>query len=102
MTSITKFLTDIQVKNEKPKDKPFKLSDRDGLYVLVNPAGSKLWRMNYRFDGKQKTLSFGKYPDISLAQAREYCAAARKLIASSVDPAQVKKDQKNNPSRNGG
>jgi hypothetical protein len=63
-----------------------KLSDGKGLYLLVNPVGSKLWRWKYRFLGKEKVMSLGAYPDVSLAQARDGMGAARKLLASGTDP----------------
>jgi len=59
-------LTDIQIRNTKPKDKPQKLSDGGGLFLLITPQGNKLWKYSYRFDGKQKTLSISSYPDIAL------------------------------------
>lgn len=59
-----------QVETAKPRDKAYKLADGGGLYLMVNPNGSKYWRMKYRFAGKEKKLSFGTYPDISLAEAR--------------------------------
>jgi integrase len=80
----------------KPKDKPFKLSDAKGLYLLVNSAG-KYWRLNYRFGAKRKTLALGVYPDVSLAEARTKCDQARKLLASGIDPSlhrQLEKGQK--------
>src|SRR3546814_12719852 len=64
-------LTANAVKNARPKEKPYKLSDRDGLYVLVKPTGVRYWRMNYRFNGQQRTLSFGRWPEIMLSEARE-------------------------------
>ncbi len=75
----------------KPKTKPYKLSDADGLYVLVNPNGSQLWRLKYRFLGKEKTLSFGAFPDVSIADARDQCRTARQLLAKGIDPSQQKK-----------
>lgn len=86
-------LTDIQVKTAKPKDKPYKLGDDSGLYLFVTVAGGKLWRFKYRFDGKEKKLSFGTYPEVSLAIARERRDAARKLIASEppIDPSETRK-----------
>ena len=63
-------LSDPAIKKAKPTDKPYKLSDEKGLYLLVNTAG-KYWRLAYRFGGKQKTLALGVYPDVSLARARE-------------------------------
>jgi hypothetical protein len=64
-------LTALQVKNAKPAEKEFKLSDGNGLYLLVTPTGGKLWRFDYRFDGKRKTLTFKSYPEISLSEARQ-------------------------------
>ncbi len=73
-------LTDIQPRNAKPKEKPYELSDGGGLYLLVKTDGAKYWRMDYRYAGTRKTLAFGRYPQTSLAQAREKRAAARKLL----------------------
>jgi hypothetical protein len=64
-------LTDTAIKKAKPADKPVKLSDGRGLYLLINPSGSKLWRWKYRVLSKEKLMPFGSYPDVSLAQARE-------------------------------
>lgn len=80
------FLSDAAVKKAKPGEKPVKLSDGKGLYLLVNPVGSKLWRWKYRFLGKEKIMALGAYPDVSLAQARDGVGAARKLLASGTDP----------------
>ena len=60
-----------KVKNAKAKDKPYKLTDGEGLFLLVTPNGKKGWRLSYRFDGKQKTLSLGVFPDVSLKKARD-------------------------------
>jgi integrase len=79
-------LTDIQPRNAKPKEKPYKISDGGGLYLLVNTDGAKYWRMDYRYAGTRKTLAFGRYPQTSLAQAREKRAAARKLLDEGTDP----------------
>jgi integrase len=84
-------LTANAVKSAKPKDKPFKLSDRDGLYLFVKPTGVRYWRMNYRFDGQQRTLSFGRWPEILLAEAREMLLEARRKLAKGVDPAEQAK-----------
>ncbi|MDP3673873.1 MAG: tyrosine-type recombinase/integrase [Novosphingobium sp.] len=84
-------LTAESVKRAKPKDKPFKLSDRDGLYLLVEPNGSRLWRMNYRFDGKQKTIAFGRWPEVLLADARQKLMEARRLLAADIDPVEQAK-----------
>lgn len=87
-------LTDIKVKSAKGQEKPYKLSDEKGLHLLVNPSGTKLWRLSYRFLGKQKTLALGTYPGVSLANAREKRDEARKLLANDADPGEVKKAQK--------
>ena len=87
-------LSDTTIKNAKPGDKPRKLSDEKGLYLFVTPAGGKLWRMQYRFAGKQKLLAFGAYPDIGLKEARERRDEARKMLANGKDPGEVKKAQK--------
>lgn len=84
-------LTDIQVKTTKPKEKDYKLSDGGGMYLLVTATGGKLWRMKYRFDGKEKLLSFGAYPDLSLAEARNKRHDARNLLAHDIDPSVNKK-----------
>ena len=87
-------LTDTKVRNFKAKDNDYKISDGDGLFVLVKKSGSKLWRMAYRFDGKQKTLSFGKYPQVSLAMARERRLEAKRLLADGFDPMAKKHEEK--------
>jgi integrase len=87
-------LSDIQVKNAKPQTKQVTLFDGGGLFLLVTPTGGKLWRFKYRFGGKERLLSFGPYPDLSLADARQRREDARKLLANDVDPGAVKKAQK--------
>jgi integrase len=79
-------LTDTGIKKAKPGEKPIKLFDGDGLFLHVMPTGSKIWRLAYRVDGKQKMITFGKYPEVSLAQAREKGLEARKQLAAQVDP----------------
>jgi len=83
-------------KTEKPKEKPYKLFDGGGLYLLIQPNGSKLWRMKYRYLGKEKLLAIGAYPLISLAEAREARSKAKKLLAQNppIDPMQHKDDSK--------
>ncbi|HGY1115936.1 TPA: tyrosine-type recombinase/integrase [Providencia rettgeri] len=83
-----------QIQTAKPKDKEYKLSDERGLYLLVKPNGSRYWRMKYRFAGKEKKLSIGVYPDISLADARVKRDEARKLLTEGNDPAEQKKLEK--------
>ncbi len=87
-------LSDLKVRKLKIKDKPYKLADMDGLYIYVSPSGSKLWRMSYRFEGKQKTLSFGKYPAVSLKKARQLREEARELLADGIDPSAKKQEEK--------
>jgi len=87
-------LTDTTIRNAKPKEKPIKLSDGGGLFLLIQPGGVKLWRLAYRFAGKQKTLAFGIYPTISLANARAQRDAARKQLADGVDPSVERKLEK--------
>lgn len=89
-------LTDVSVRQAKPGDKPRKLADERGLYLLITLGGSKLWRLDYRFDGKRKTLALGAYPDVSLKDARERRDEARRLIAAGSDPALKRKLEKLN------
>lgn len=84
-------LTDVKARNAKPAAKQFKLFDGDGLFLLVTPGGGKWWRFKYRFEGKEKLLSLGTYPEVSLADAREKRDAARKQVAAGVDPGAVRK-----------
>ena len=84
-------LTDTAARNAKPREKPYKLSDGHGLYLQVDPSGSKLWRLKYRFNAKEKRLSFGVYPVVTLAQARERQLEARRLLSTGVDPGEYKK-----------
>lgn len=85
-------LNDKAVSAAKPSEKDYKVSDGDGLFLLVKTNGSKLWRLKYRYDGKEKLMSFGQYPVVSLKQARDWTLDARKLLAGGVDPMQVKAD----------
>jgi integrase len=79
-------LTDTEIRKSKPADKPYKLSDSGGMYLLVTPAGGKLWRLKYRVEGTEKLMALGRYPEISLADARERRYAARKRLAHGADP----------------
>lgn len=79
-------LTDTSIRNSKPGSKPVKLFDGGGLFLLVNTAGARYWRLKYRIAGKEKLLSLGVYPDTSLKAARERRDEARKLIAAGIDP----------------
>jgi hypothetical protein len=79
-------LTQLECKNAKPSDKPYKLVDGAGLFLLVNSNGAKYWRLAYRFHGKQKTLALGVYPSIGLAEARKAAADAKEMLQRSLDP----------------
>jgi len=83
-----------QVSGFKPTSQKYKVSDGGGLYLEVNPSGSKLWRFRYRFQGKQKLLALGKYPDVSLKKARDDLAEAKKQLEHGIDPSAQKKQQK--------
>lgn len=87
-------LTDIAIRTAKPAEKPLKLTDGGGLYLILNPNGSRWWRLDYRYAGKRKTLSMGIYPVVTLKDARNRRDEARKLLASDVDPGENRKAQK--------
>jgi integrase len=87
-------LTDAKVRNAKVRTKQYKLSDGEGLFLVIMPSGSKYWRLRYFFAGKEKVLALGVYPHISLAEAREKRAQARKMIAAGRDPSDEKKEAK--------
>ena len=87
-------LTDTAIRNSKPSDKPIKLFDGGGLFLLVTPAGGKWWRLKYRNGGKEKLFSLGTYPEIGLKDARERRELARKLIANGIDPSEERKSTK--------
>jgi integrase len=87
-------LTDIAIRTAKPKDRPYKVADAQGLYLLVNPTGSKLWRLKYRMHGVERKLALGSYPAISLADARTSRDTARKHLARDIDPNAVKRQSR--------
>ncbi len=87
-------LSDFACKNAKAKEKPYRLSDGDGLYLLVQKSGSKLWQLRYRFAAKENVLSFGKYPLVSLLEAREKRDEAKKQLISGVNPAAKRREDK--------
>lgn len=91
------------INNAKPKDKPYKLADEKGLYLFIQATGSKLWRFDYRFLNKRKTLALGSYPDVSLSHARDKRDKARSLLASDppIDPSENKKAEKASQQSNG-
>ncbi len=85
-TGVAYLLSDIKVQKTKPGLKPVKLTDGGGMFLQINPSGSRLWRYQYRFDAKAKLMALGAYPDVSLAEARERHQDARKLLAKGIDP----------------
>ncbi|TAN09211.1 MAG: DUF4102 domain-containing protein [Rhizobiaceae bacterium] len=89
-------LTDTQIKGLRPAQSPTKHSDGEGLHLLVSPTGGKLWRLSYRHGGKQKTLAFGAYPAVSLADARSKRADAKRLLANGIDPGHQARIEKTN------
>lgn len=87
-------LNEMKIRNAKPREKFYKLTDSDGLYLHVTEKGGKLWRFKYRFGGKYKLLALGAYPEISLFEARRRRDEARRLLANNVDPSAIRKAQK--------
>ena len=87
-------LTDTACRAAKPRETEYKLTDSGGLYLLVKPNGARLWNQAYRFAGKQKKLSHGPYPLLSLADARKLHDDAKRLLASDVDPGAAKQARK--------
>jgi integrase len=87
-------LSDAKARNAKPRAKSYKISDGEGLFLVVMPSGSKYWRLRYFHAGKEKLLALGVYPDVSLADARDRRAHARKALAAGNDPAELKREAK--------
>jgi integrase len=87
-------LTDVAIRNVKPGPKPVKLADGGGMFLLVTPAGGKLWRLKYRIDGREKLLAIGSYPEIGLSDARKRRDEARAMIAKGLDPSREKQREK--------
>jgi integrase len=87
-------LTDTAIRNGRPSLKTAKLFDERGLYLEISPAGGKWWRLKYRFEGKEKRLSLGVYPDVGLKDARDRREAARRLLANGIDPSENRKAQR--------
>ena len=89
-----KSLSDAKARNAKPRSKPYKIADGEGLFLLITPSGGKYWRLKYFFAGKEKLLALGVYPQVTLADARERRAQARKVLAAGNDPGEAKKEAK--------
>ena len=87
-------LNDRQIRNAKPQEKPYKLADGGGLYLYVTPKGTKSFRLKFRFDGKEQVLTIGKYPHVSLSEARAMAETAKTQIAQSINPAAQKQAEK--------
>ncbi len=87
-------LSDTKIRNSKPRSKPYKLYDSDGLFLIINPGGSKWWRQRYRYAGREQLLSLGVYDEVGLADARERSSTIRKLIARDVDPSAQRREHK--------
>ena len=87
-------LTDVAIKGLKPRGKPYKKSDERGLFLYVTPTGSRLWRLKYRVKGKEKLLSLGAYPEVTLKEARDKRDDARRLLRNDVDPAAKRRSEK--------
>jgi integrase len=87
-------LTETKISKAKIKDRPYRLTDGRGLYLEVRPNGGKLWRYKYSFDGKEKLMALGAYPDVPLADARARHLSARRMLASGVDPMAQRKEDK--------
>jgi hypothetical protein len=92
--SLNDVLTDTRITDAKPDAKPLRLFDGGGLYLEVSPAGGKLWRLKYRFEGKEKRLALGKYPEVGLKEARKQRTLARKLLLLGIDPGIAHKEER--------
>lgn len=90
MPKLASPLSDVKVRTSKPKSASYKLPDGDSMYLFIQPNGSKLWRMDYRLNGKRNTASFGSYPEVTLAEARDRRLEARRLIDAGIAPTQHK------------
>jgi len=85
-------LKDLEIRRLTSRPKPYKVADALGLFLLIQPSGAKLWRFKYRFHGREGKLTFGRYPDVSLAKARERRDEARQMLANGIDPAAAKRE----------
>src|ERR1700722_18595951 len=93
-TTLVNRLTNLIVMGVEPSNRPKRISDGRGMYLEISPAGGRLWRLKFRFAGKENCMSLGAYPDVSLAKARQRREAARRLIADGVNPVERRRAQK--------
>ena len=93
-TTLDNRLTHSIITGAEPSDRPKRISDGRGMYLEISPAGGRLWRLKFRFAGKEKCMSLGTYPDVSLAKARQRREAARRLVAYGVNPVERRRAQK--------
>lgn len=89
-------LTEAFIYKAEPREKPYKLNDEKGLLIIVTPGGSKLWRFDYRFGGKRKSLSLGMHPEVSLREAREKRDELRTKVKEAIDPSEERREAKRN------
>src|ERR1022692_3964303 len=94
-------LSDLKIKALRPRPKGYRVADGRAMYLLVTPAGGKLWRLKFRHDGKERTLAIGAYPDVSIKDARDKRDDARKLIAKGTDPVAAKHGHREDGRRRG-
>src|SRR3546814_15351424 len=94
-------LSDVAIRNAKPRAKPYKMGDSLGLFLLVQPSGGRLWRLKYRIDGREKKLGIGTYPEVSLSDARRRRDEAREMIAAGKDPSRAQQRAKLRSKRTG-
>ena len=87
-------LQDITIRSSKPKEKDYRLSDGDGLYILIKTTNAKWWRLDYTFNSTRKTISLGTYPETGLKTARTKATIARENIANNIDPSDLRKEKK--------
>jgi hypothetical protein len=87
-------LAEADIAAASPREKPYRLTDGDGMYLEISPSGGKYWRFKYRFGGKQKGLALGVYPDVTQAEARGQRDAARALLAAGIDPSEARKEER--------
>src|SRR5689334_17361072 len=93
MPKLSTPLTDLEIRSAKPREKPYKLTDGGGMYLEIMPTGSKIWRMAYRqANGKPNRLTFGPYPEVTLARARDKRMEARRLLHEGIDPGHHRDD----------